>query len=135
MLEAQKQTTSTHGYPETLSDSQLRVTVAAAAKFKELLREAGEPNLAVRVFVSGGGCGGMAYGMTFTEERTRHDSLIQGDGYEIRIDAVTLNYLKGSEIDFRDNGVQSSFVFNNVFQSVGGSGTCGACGSSGGGCH
>ncbi|MHB1950688.1 MAG: HesB/IscA family protein [Acidiferrobacteraceae bacterium] len=135
MLEAQEQAPVARSFPEILSESQLRVTAAAAAKFRELISEAAEPNLAVRVFVSGGGCGGMGYGMTFTEERTRHDSVMRGDGYEIRVDAVTLNYLKGCEIDFRDNGVQSSFVFNNVFQSVGGSGTCGACGASGGGCH
>ncbi|MHB1529702.1 MAG: HesB/IscA family protein [Acidiferrobacteraceae bacterium] len=135
MLEAER-VTEAPVYPHTLSESQIRVTPAAGAKFRELLSEAGEPNLAIRVFVSGGGCGGMTYGMTFTaEEHTRHDSVVHGEGYEVRIDAVTLNYLKGSEIDFRVNGAQSSFVFNNVFQSVGGSGTCGTCGSSGGGCH
>ena len=131
----QTEQVSAPSYPVQLSDREITITPVAQQKLGELVAEADEPGLAVRVFVSGGGCGGMAYGMTFSDVRSRHDSVFQGNGFEVRVDAVTLNYLKGCEIDFRDNGMQSTFVFNNVFKSVGGTGTCGTCGSSGGGCH
>lgn len=136
MLEVQ-QSQAAPLYPETLSERDIQITPGAQAKFAELLAQTDEPGMAIRVFVSGGGCGGMAYGMTFSDERTRHDSVFRGEGFEVRVDAVTLNYLRGCQIDFRDNGLQSSFVFNNVFKSVGGSGGCSACGGSGGGggCH
>lgn len=134
MLETHEET-AVATYPVTLTDDDLHITDAARAKLAELVADADDPSLAVRVFVSGGGCGGMTYGMTFSDTRSRHDSVIEGAGFELRIDAVTLNYLRGAQIDFRDNGMQSTFVFNNVFRAVGGSGTCGACGSSGGGCH
>ncbi len=63
----------------------------------------------------------MAYGMTYAEGISEYDSALAGNGYKIIVDAVALNFLKGCEIDF----AQDSFVFNNVFQAVGGSGMCG----------
>ena len=82
-----------------------------------------------RVFVSGGGCGGMNYGMTFAESVEETDRLIQDNsGCSIAIDPVALAYLEGAEIDFQDDGVSATFVFNNVFKAVGGSGACGGCG-------
>lgn len=88
----------------------------------------------VRIFVSGGGCGGMAYGMTFVEEPMPTDCVLEQDGMKIYIDAVALGFLEGVEIDYKDQGVNKSFVFKNVFAKTGGAGTCGACGAAGGGC-
>jgi iron-sulfur cluster insertion protein len=88
----------------------------------------------IRVFVSGGGCGGMTYGMTYAESIGERDKVLEGDGFKIVVDAIALSYLKGCDIDFTQDGLNASFVFNNVFQSVGGSGVCGACGAAGGGC-
>ena len=111
-------------YSTEIAESDVRVTPAARAKFAELLSEA-EPGLEViRVFVTGGGCGGMSYGMTFGEGVTEYDSVLAGDGFKVAIDAVALNYLQGCEIDYSGD----AFVFSNVFQSVGGSGACGGCG-------
>ena len=109
---------------------------AAADKLAELFREVDDGDIeAVRIFVTGGGCGGMSYGMTFTDSRNEHDAVLEGEGYKVYVDAVALNFLRGVEIDFVDRGMgQASFVFNNVFAAVGGSGGCSACGSSGGGC-
>jgi iron-sulfur cluster insertion protein len=76
----------------------------------------------------------MSYGMTFTDAITDKDKVLQGDGYKLVVDAFALSYLKGCDIDFVEQGLNASFVFNNVFQAVGGSGGCSACGSSGGGC-
>ena len=88
----------------------------------------------VRIFVSGGGCGGMSYGMTFVEEPHQYDCVLEADGMNIYVDAVALSFLEGVEIDYKTQGVNKSFVFKNVFANTGGSGTCGACGASGGGC-
>jgi iron-sulfur cluster assembly accessory protein len=94
-----------------------------------------EPGITgVRIFVSGGGCGGMSYGMTFVEEPMPNDCVLEQDGMKIYIDAVALGFLEGVEIDYRIQGVNRSFVFKNVFARTGGAGTCGACGAAGGGC-
>ncbi len=88
----------------------------------------------VRIFVSGGGCGGMSYGMTFVEQPGPYDCVLENDGMNIYVDAVALSFLEGVEIDFKTQGPNKSFVFKNVFANTGGTGTCGACGAAGGGC-
>jgi iron-sulfur cluster insertion protein len=88
----------------------------------------------VRIFVSGGGCGGMTYGMTFVEQPNEFDCVLESNGMKIYVDAVALGFLEGVEIDFKTQGVNKSFVFKNVFANTGGAGTCGACGAAGGGC-
>ena len=87
----------------------------------------------VRIFVSGGGCGGMSYGMTFTDQQTDFDTVQQFDGFKVYVDVVALNYLRGAQIDYIQEAGRERFVFNNVFAETGGSGTCGGCGSAGGG--
>ena len=105
------------------------VTPPAKEKIAELLSGADQSQSAVRVFVSGGGCGGMNYGMNFAESVEETDRLIQDNsGCSIAIDPVAHAYLEGAEIDFQDDGVSATFVFNNVFKAVGGSGACGGCG-------
>ncbi len=111
-----------------VSDGELKLSAAAEVKMAELLANAESEIAGIRVFVSGGGCGGMAYGMTYAEEITEYDSALEGDGYRIIVDAVALNFLSGCEIDF----AQDSFLFSNVFQAVGGSGMCGGCGGGAG---
>jgi iron-sulfur cluster insertion protein len=127
MSSAQAVTTS-----EEIGGETIHVTQAAQEKFVELLAGADDDVSAIRIFVSGGGCSGMTYGMTYTDGATPYDRVIQGDGYTLLVDAVALNYLEGCEIDFANRGMNQTFVFNNVFRAVGGSGACGGCG--GGGC-
>ncbi len=88
----------------------------------------------VRIFVSGGGCGGMTYGMTLVEEPSIYDCVLEQGGMNIYVDAVALGFLEGVEIEYKTQGANKSFVFKNVFAKSGGSGTCGACGAAGGGC-
>ena len=122
-------------YPTELTEQQVRLTEAAHAKMRELMTDTDDDEIeAIRVFVAGGGCGGMTYGMTFTNALSEFDSVLEKDGVKIYVDAVALNYLKGVEIDFVQQGMGASFVFNNVFQATGGSGACSACGAAGGGC-
>jgi iron-sulfur cluster insertion protein len=112
-----------------LSADSLTVTVSAREKIAQLLADADDGLGAVRVFVSGGGCGGMNYGMTFAESVGSKDRKMSDEsGFALVVDPIAYSYIHGAEIDFKDDGVSASFVFNNVFQSVGGSGACGGCG-------
>lgn len=119
-------------YKATITD-EVNVTPAAQEKLVELLDAEEEVN-GVRIFVSGGGCGGMTYGMTFAEAPTDFDSVLQKDGLTMYVDAIALSYLTGVEIDYVEQGMGASFVFRNVFAATGGSGACSACGAAGGGC-
>ena len=120
-------------FNSTLTPSDIVISDTAAEKLKELFADVGDEMDAIRIFVSGGGCGGMTYGMTFSDEKTPFDSVLDSGEYKVFVDTVALNYMRGVEIDFVDKGMgEASFVFNNVFSSTGGSGTCGACGASGG---
>ena len=123
------------GFNMGLQETDLALTAAAREKMAELITQAEDDDLkAIRVFVSGGGCGGMGYGMTFTDSQTEYDCVRKEEDFEIYVDAVALNFLRGVEIDYVERPTGASFVFNNAFAMSGGSGTCGACGSAGGGC-
>ncbi len=115
-------------YSTQIDDSDLVVTATAQQKMSELIADTDDEIQAVRVYVGGGGCSGMNYGMTFTESTTEYDRVLEGDGFKLLVDAVALNYLRGAEIDYVEDGANATFVFNNVFQAVGGSGACGGCG-------
>lgn len=122
--------TATATFAKNISEDQINITPAAQNKLSELLSDADSDIGGIRVYVSGGGCSGMQYGLTFSEGKTQYDSVYEGDGFSLMIDAFALAYMQGCEIDFQEQGVNASFVFNNVFQAVGGSGSCGGCGSS-----
>ena len=109
----------------------LKITPTAKGKISELIINADTGIEAVRVFVYGGGCSGMTYGMTFAESIEVRDTTLEGDGYRLVIDPIALSYLQGAEIDYSEEGANASFVFNNVFKAVGGSGACGGCGGAG----
>lgn len=121
-------------FEPVISNQDIRVSDNAAAQFNAILQNADGGIEGIRIFVTGGGCGGMTYGMTYAENIDPRDKVLEADGYKVVVDAIALSYLKGCDIDFVETGLNASFVFNNVFQSVGGSGACGACGASGGGC-
>ncbi|HHQ41130.1 MAG TPA: iron-sulfur cluster assembly accessory protein [Chromatiales bacterium] len=124
-------------FEQRLTEAELRLTEAAQEKLRGLLEEARRDDDAiqgVRIYVAGGGCGGMGYGMTFADEVRETDAVLELDGLRIVIDAVALAYMRGAEIDYVEERFGGSFVFNNVFQAVGGTGVCSACGAAGGGC-
>jgi len=123
-------------FTNNLLEGDLALTAAAREKMLELFNQVEDDELkAIRVFVSGGGCGGMGYGMTFTDALSEYDCVREEDGFSVYVDAVALNFLRGVEIDYVEKPTGASFVFNNAFSMTGGSGTCGACGgASGGGC-
>lgn len=123
-----------------MSDVQFNPVITDAVKVspdahEQLLAliDAEEEIVGVRIFVSGGGCGGMTYGMTFVESPSEYDCVKDQDGLKVFVDAVAMSFLEGVEIDYRQDGLNRSFVFKNVFANTGGSGTCGTCGAAGGG--
>lgn len=123
------------GFSTELTESELALTATAREKMLELFNQVEDDDLkAIRVFVSGGGCSGMGYGMTFTDQQTDFDCVRKIEGFDIYVDAVALNFLRGVEIDYVERPTGASFVFNNAFAITGGSGTCGSCGAAGGGC-
>lgn len=118
-------------YQTEITSEMMSITGLALEKMGELLGQVEEDVAGIRVFVHGGGCSGLSYGMTYAEEKLDTDSQLGNDDCNILVDPVALGYLQGCEIDYRDGPTGASFIFNNVFKSVGGSG---ACGGGGGGC-
>ncbi|MBZ0309272.1 MAG: iron-sulfur cluster insertion protein ErpA [Anaerolineae bacterium] len=103
----------------------LNVTPGAQSKIKELLEQRQIPNHALRVFVTGGGCSGLSYGMAFEENIQEYDTLIEVDGVKLVVDATSILYIKGSTIDYVDSLMGGGFSIDNP-QAVS---TCG-CGHS-----
>ena len=100
-------------------------TDSAAAKVAELLAEEDNPDLKLRVYITGGGCSGFQYGFTFDDEMAEDDTLLEKNGVQVLIDAMSLQYLKGAEIDYKDDLSGARFVIRNPNAKT----TCG-CGSS-----
>lgn len=117
-----------------LTSEELEVTESAQNKLAEIIAQSEDEVAGIRIYVGGGGCGGMSYGMTFTDQISDYDTVLEFDTFKVLVDVVALNYLKGAQIDYIQEVGRERFVFNNVFAETGGSGTCGACGAAGGGC-
>ena len=98
---------------------------SAANKVKELILEEGNPDLKLRVFVSGGGCSGFQYGFTFDEVTNEDDTALEKNGVTLLIDPMSYQYLVGAEIDFQEGLEGAQFVIKNPNAQS----TCG-CGSS-----
>ena len=100
-------------------------TDSAADKVKQLVDEEGNPELKLRVFVQGGGCSGFQYGFTFDEVVNEDDTQMAKNGVTLLIDAMSLQYLVGAEIDYKEDLQGAQFVIRNPNATT----TCG-CGSS-----
>ncbi|HTE14849.1 MAG TPA: iron-sulfur cluster insertion protein ErpA [Burkholderiales bacterium] len=97
----------------------------AANKVKSLIDEEGNPDLKLRVFVTGGGCSGFQYGFTFEETVSDDDISLNKAGVTLLVDPMSLQYLMGAEIDYQENVEGAQFVIKNPNATS----TCG-CGSS-----
>ncbi|MCH7881838.1 MAG: iron-sulfur cluster assembly accessory protein [Proteobacteria bacterium] len=116
-----------------LATEDLEVTESAQVKLKGIITESDDDVSAIRIYIGGGGCGGMTYGMTFTDQQTEFDTVLSFDGFKVFVDVVALNYLRGAQIDYIQEAGHERFVFNNVFAETGGTGACGGCGAATGG--
>jgi iron-sulfur cluster insertion protein len=110
---------------ETEMPAPIIFTDSAASKVKELVEEEGNPDLKLRVFVQGGGCSGFQYGFTFDEIVNEDDTQMEKNGVTLLIDAMSLQYLVGAEIDYKEDLEGAQFVIRNPNATT----TCG-CGSS-----
>ena len=106
-------------------DAPLLFTDSAAAKVRSLIDEEGNPELKLRVYITGGGCSGFQYGFEFDEARGEDDLAVQRDGVTLLVDPLSLQYLMGAEVDYRESLAGSQFVIRNPNAKT----TCG-CGSS-----
>lgn len=100
-------------------------TDAAATKARALVEEEGNPELRLRVYVTGGGCSGFQYGFTFDAEQAEDDTVISNDGIDLIVDAMSYQYLVGSTVDYTEGLKGSQFIVTNPNAST----TCG-CGAS-----
>jgi iron-sulfur cluster insertion protein len=104
----------------------VEITESAKNKVVDLLMEENNPNLMLRTFVQGGGCSGFSYGFTFDEIKNEDDfEFPLGTEYKVVIDAMSMQYLQGAEIDYKEDITGSQFVIKNPNAQS----TCG-CGSS-----
>ena len=100
-------------------------TDSAANKVKSLIEEEGNPELKLRVFVTGGGCSGFQYGFTFDEVANEDDATMEKNGVTLLVDPMSYQYLVGAEIDYTEGLEGAQFVIKNPNATS----TCG-CGSS-----
>jgi len=103
----------------------IRITDSVVSKVAEMLAEEGDPSLQLRIFVTGGGCSGFQYGFAFDDETKEDDVRVERGAITVVVDAMSLQYLVGAEIDFEDKLDGARFVIRNPNASS----TCG-CGSS-----
>ena len=108
-----------------VASEDLVITDSAARKVRSLVEEEANPDLKLRVFVTGGGCSGFQYGFTFDEFAAEDDTLVEKDGINVLIDPLSLEYLMGAQVDYEEGLAGSKFVVSNPNASS----TCG-CGSS-----
>lgn len=104
----------------------IEISNSAKAKVIDLLSEENNPALMLRTFVQGGGCSGFQYGFTFDEDQNDDDFEIPlNEKWKVVIDAMSMQYLSGAEIDYKEDINGSQFVIKNPNAQT----TCG-CGSS-----
>ena len=109
-----------------MNDQQpLVFTEAAAAKVRELILEEANPNLKLRVYITGGGCSGFQYGFTFDEATDEGDIAVQRDEVTLLVDPLSFQYLEGAEVDYTENLQGARFVIKKPNAAT----TC-SCGSS-----
>ncbi len=103
----------------------LKISGDAVNRINELLTTKNNPDLMLRVYIQGGGCSGFQYGFQFDENPQQDDITLEQKGITVLVDMLSLQYLAGAEIDYKDDIMGSRFLVNNPNASA----TCG-CGSS-----
>ena len=86
---------------------------SAAERIKEIMANAENNSIGVRIGVKSGGCAGMSYVMEYTKEVNPNDELIEDKGVKVFIDSAAVMYLLGTEMDYKKEEFTSQFVFNN----------------------
>lgn len=108
-----------------VNNDSLVLSDAAAAQVKKLAAKENNPNLMLRVFITGGGCSGFQYGFEFDDQTNDDDIRIEKDGATMIIDAMSIQYMNGAEVGFQEDLTGAQFVVSNPSATT----TCG-CGAS-----
>jgi iron-sulfur cluster insertion protein len=101
------------------------MTEAVIGKVTEMLAEENDPSLRLRIFITGGGCSGFQYGFAFDDAAKDDDFAVSQGPVTVLVDAMSMQYLVGAEIDYEDKLEGARFVIRNPNAQT----TCG-CGSS-----
>jgi len=103
----------------------ISITENAKTKINDILFDEGKPNLMLRTFVQGGGCSGFQYGFTLEEVKNEDDFEVDTGSFKVVIDSMSMMYMEGATIDYKEELMSSTFVINNPNAQS----SCG-CGSS-----
>ena len=125
--------------------SLVNLSAKAADEIKALFEQQGMTNAALRVFVSGGGCSGLQYGMAIAEEVEEGDMEMNIHGVRVLVDPMSANHIAGASIDYVEDSMGGGFKIDNPnaksscgcgssFSAEDGESSGGGCGSGGGGC-
>jgi iron-sulfur cluster insertion protein len=117
--------TASQPAPAPTGAAPVTVSAAAARRVCSIVAQDGNPAMALRISVSGGGCSGFQYGFTLDDAETADDMVIERDGAKVVIDTVSLEYLRGAQIDFVEDLTGAYFKISNPQASS----SCG-CGNS-----
>lgn len=107
------------------NNSAIVLTNGAARKIGELIAKDGNPALMLRVYIEGGGCSGFQYGFELASDANDDDTVVENAGVKMLVDALSYQYLMGSEVDYKEDLMGARFVVSNPNAST----TCG-CGAS-----
>lgn len=110
---------------ETFTPTTLNLSTRAVDKVRELVTEEGNPELKLRVYITGGGCSGFQYGFSFDEAAAEDDTRVEKDGVVVLVDPMSFQYLVGAEVDYTEGLEGARFVVVNPNAAT----TCG-CGAS-----
>jgi iron-sulfur cluster assembly protein len=126
----------------------ITLTDRAATELKDLMTSQNKTNAALRVWVAGGGCSGLSYGMALDEnDPEADDKVFETDGVKLIVDTLSLGYMEGSSVDYVDDVLGGGFKIENPnatsscgcgssFKTEGSAGGgCGSCSSGGCGSH
>ena len=91
----------------------IKLSNNAASRIKEIMANAEKDSIGVRVSVKSGGCAGMSYVMEYTKELNPNDEVIEDKGVKVFVDSAAIMYLLETEMDYKQEELSSSFVFNN----------------------
>jgi len=97
----------------TGTSEQIILTDSAVDRIKALLVKEGKPEAGLRLYISGGGCAGMSYGMSIDDSVSGDDAVVKSRGVKVIVDKLSLIYLRGSKIDYVENLQTSGFQIEN----------------------
>ncbi len=96
-----------------MNEQIIKLSDTAAAKIKEILSNADNKTIGVRIGVKSGGCAGMSYSMEYAKDKKANDEVIEDKGVKVFIDPAAIIYLLGTEMDYKKEKFSSQFVFKN----------------------